>query len=92
MHEKYLQSGAPLAVVGKNAGDALFYGRFQVRVVEYYAGILRVQPQNASEPVRLRVQALERVGGAHGHKGEEAALTAVEVVRQLQALEQAQEI
>ncbi len=32
-------------------------------------------------------QALERVGGAHGHKGEEAALTAVEVVRQLQALE-----
>ncbi|GAV21340.1 6,7-dimethyl-8-ribityllumazine synthase [Mariprofundus micogutta] len=37
-------------------------------------------------------QALERVGGAHGHKGEEAALTAVEVVRQLQALEQAQEI
>jgi len=32
-------------------------------------------------------QALERIGGAHGHKGEEAALTAVEVVRQLQALE-----
>lgn len=32
-------------------------------------------------------QALARVGGAHGHKGEEAALTAVEVVRQLQALE-----
>ncbi len=33
-------------------------------------------------------QALERVGGAHGHKGEEAALTAVEVVRQLQMIEQ----
>ena len=32
-------------------------------------------------------QAYERIGGAHGHKGEEAALTAVEVVRQLQALE-----
>jgi len=32
-------------------------------------------------------QALERVGGAHGHKGEEAALTAVEVVRQLQLIE-----
>ena len=32
-------------------------------------------------------QAHERIGGAHGHKGEEAALTAVEVVRQLQALE-----
>jgi len=32
-------------------------------------------------------QALERVGGAHGHKGEEAALTAVEVVRQLQRLD-----
>jgi 6,7-dimethyl-8-ribityllumazine synthase len=32
-------------------------------------------------------QARERIGGAHGHKGEEAALTAVEVARQLQALE-----
>jgi len=32
-------------------------------------------------------QALERVGGAHGHKGEEAALTAVEVVRQLQRID-----
>ncbi len=32
-------------------------------------------------------QALQRVGGAHGHKGEEAALTAVEVVRCLQRLE-----
>ncbi|MDQ6997056.1 MAG: 6,7-dimethyl-8-ribityllumazine synthase [Mariprofundus sp.] len=32
-------------------------------------------------------QALERIGGAHGHKGEEAALTAVEVVRCLQDLE-----
>ncbi|OIO72298.1 MAG: 6,7-dimethyl-8-ribityllumazine synthase [Zetaproteobacteria bacterium CG1_02_53_45] len=42
--------------------------------------------------VETHAQALERVGGAHGHKGEEAALTAVEVVRQLQALEQAQEI
>jgi len=33
-------------------------------------------------------QALERVGGKHGHKGEEAALTAVEVARQLQFIEQ----
>ncbi|MFQ5345033.1 MAG: 6,7-dimethyl-8-ribityllumazine synthase [Mariprofundus sp.] len=33
-------------------------------------------------------QALERVGGAHGHKGEEAALTAIEVARQLQVLDQ----
>lgn len=32
-------------------------------------------------------QAYERIGGTHGHKGEEAALTAVEVARQLQALE-----
>ena len=32
-------------------------------------------------------QARERVGGKHGHKGEEAALTAVEVARQLQALD-----
>ncbi len=32
-------------------------------------------------------QALERVGGAHGHKGEEAALTAVEVAQQLELLE-----
>lgn len=32
-------------------------------------------------------QARERIGGAHGHKGEEAALTAIEVARQLQALE-----
>jgi len=31
-------------------------------------------------------QARERIGGAHGHKGEEAALTAIEVARQLQAL------
>ncbi len=34
-----------------------------------------------------REQALERIGGAHGHKGEEAALTAIEVAKQLQALE-----
>lgn len=32
-------------------------------------------------------QACERIGGSHGHKGEEAALTAVEVARQLQALD-----
>jgi len=32
-------------------------------------------------------QARERVGGRHGHKGEEAALTAVEVARQLQVLD-----
>ncbi len=32
-------------------------------------------------------QARERIGGVHGHKGEEAALTAVEVARQLQMLE-----
>jgi 6,7-dimethyl-8-ribityllumazine synthase len=32
-------------------------------------------------------QAHERIGGVHGHKGEEAALTAVEVARQLQSLE-----
>ncbi len=41
--------------------------------------------------VNSREQALERIGGAHGHKGEEAALTAVEVARRLQALEQALE-
>ncbi|RLL51940.1 6,7-dimethyl-8-ribityllumazine synthase [Mariprofundus sp. EBB-1] len=38
--------------------------------------------------VETHAQALERVGGAHGHKGEEAALTAVEVVRQLQWIDQ----
>jgi len=32
-------------------------------------------------------QALERVGGVHGHKGEEAALTAVAVAQQLKTLE-----
>lgn len=37
-------------------------------------------------------QAYERIGGAHGHKGEEAALTAVEVVRQLQFIDQALEV
>ena len=31
-------------------------------------------------------QAWARVGGSHGHKGAEAALTAVEVVRALAAL------
>jgi len=37
-------------------------------------------------------QALARVGGAHGHKGEEAALTAIEVVQQLKALDQLLEV
>ncbi len=37
-------------------------------------------------------QALERIGGAHGHKGEEAALTAVEVVRQLQLIDAVESI
>ena len=32
-------------------------------------------------------QALERTGGAHGHKGEEAALAAVEMARLLRSLE-----
>ena len=32
-------------------------------------------------------QAQERIGGAHGHKGEEAALTAIEVARHLQTLQ-----
>jgi len=31
-------------------------------------------------------QARQRIGGSHGHKGEEAALTAVEVARQLKWL------
>ena len=38
--------------------------------------------------VDSHAQALDRIGGTHGHKGEEAALTAVEVVRQLQCIEQ----
>jgi 6,7-dimethyl-8-ribityllumazine synthase len=33
-------------------------------------------------------QALDRVGGSHGHKGAEAALTAVEVVTVLRSLEE----
>lgn len=37
--------------------------------------------------VDTHAQALDRVGGAHGHKGEEAALTAVEVARQLEQLD-----
>jgi len=37
-------------------------------------------------------QALQRVGGAHGHKGEEAALTAIEVAQQLKILDQAVEV
>jgi len=37
-------------------------------------------------------QAVERIGGAHGHKGEEAALTAIEVVQQLKALDQLLEV
>ncbi len=32
-------------------------------------------------------QAVERIGGTHGHKGEEAALTAVEIVETLRAIE-----
>jgi len=42
--------------------------------------------------VDSHAQALQRVGGAHGHKGEEAALTAVEVVRQLQKIDRAVEV
>ena len=30
--------------------------------------------------VESRQQALERIGGAHGHKGEEAALTAIKMM------------
>jgi len=37
--------------------------------------------------VDTHTQALERVGGAHGHKGEEAALTAVEIATILTQLE-----
>ena len=37
--------------------------------------------------VDTMVQARERIGGSHGHKGAEAALTAVEVARLLQELE-----
>ena len=33
-----------------------------------------------------REQALDRVGGSEGHKGEEAANTAIEIVRLLQQL------
>jgi len=37
--------------------------------------------------VETHAQALQRVGGSHGHKGAEAALTAVEVVNRLRELE-----
>jgi len=37
--------------------------------------------------VDTHAQAVERIGGAHGHKGEEAALTAVEIARMIEALE-----
>jgi 6,7-dimethyl-8-ribityllumazine synthase len=33
-----------------------------------------------------RAQALDRLGGAHGHKGEEAAATAIEMVALLRTL------
>jgi len=42
--------------------------------------------------VDSHAQALERIGGAHGHKGEEAALTAVEVARQLKMIDRAVEV
>jgi 6,7-dimethyl-8-ribityllumazine synthase len=36
--------------------------------------------------VDTREQALDRIGGEEGHKGEEAALTAIEMVSLLRAL------
>ncbi len=50
------------------------------------AGEGRAGVGNGVLTVDTREQALERTGGAHGHKGEEAALTAVEMARLLRSL------
>ena len=51
------------------------------------AELARAGVGNGVLTVDTREQALERVGGAHGHKGEEAALTAVEMAHLLRAFD-----
>jgi len=53
------------------------------------AQIGEIPVTNGILTVDTHAQALERTGGKHGHKGEEAALTAVEVARTLQHIGEA---
>lgn len=58
-----------------------------MNAIGHVASLGTVGVGNGVLTVDTHQQAVERIGGSHGHKGEEAALTAVEVVRALQKLE-----
>ena len=90
--QRYAESGAVDAVVCLGAvvrGDT---PHFEYVAGETAAGIQRVALESGVPvsfgvlTVDTREQALERVGGKEGHKGEEAALTAIEMVSLLRGL------
>jgi 6,7-dimethyl-8-ribityllumazine synthase len=90
--KKFAQSGTVDAVVCLGAvirGDT---PHFEYVAGECAAGVMRAS-LDTGIPIAFGVltvddkqQALERVGGSEGHKGEEAALTAIEMVALLRSI------
>jgi 6,7-dimethyl-8-ribityllumazine synthase len=90
--KKYAASGAVDAVICLGAVIRGETAHFEYVAGEAAAGITRAS-LDTGVPVIFgvltvdnREQAQDRLGGAEGHKGEEAALTAIEMVSLLRAL------
>jgi 6,7-dimethyl-8-ribityllumazine synthase len=90
--KRFAQSGTVDAVVCIGAVIRGETAHFEYVAGECAAGLTRAS-LDTGVPVAFGVltvedrgQALDRVGGAEGHKGEEAALTAVEMVALLRAI------
>jgi 6,7-dimethyl-8-ribityllumazine synthase len=90
--KRYAQSGAVDAVVCIGAVIRGETAHFEYVAGECAAGVTRAS-LDTGIPVAFGVltvedrrQALDRVGGSEGHKGEEAAVTAIEMVAVLRAI------
>jgi 6,7-dimethyl-8-ribityllumazine synthase len=90
--KRYAQSGTVDAVVCIGAVIRGETAHFEFVAGECAAGVTRAS-LDTGIPVAFgvltvedRQQALDRVGGAEGHKGEEAAITAIEMVALLRSI------
>jgi 6,7-dimethyl-8-ribityllumazine synthase len=90
--KRFAQSGAVDAVVCIGAVIRGETAHFEYVAGECAAGVTRAS-LDTGVPIAFgvltvedRKQAFDRVGGAEGHKGEEAALTAIEMVSLLRAI------
>ena len=62
VHEQHLQRGAALPVERQRAEQAFLDGQVEVRIGQHDRRVLRVEPEDCAQPVRLRVLLLQVIG------------------------------